>query len=49
MQDWRPYVTGEINGYTIACIHQEMMSTESRIVYGQQLKLLLEIEGVCIE
>jgi len=49
MQDWRPYVTGEINGCPIACIHQEMMSTESLILYRQQLKLLLETEGACIE
>jgi amino acid adenylation domain-containing protein len=49
MQDWRPYVTGNINSYPIACMHQEMMSTESLALYGQLLKALLETEGACIE
>ncbi|WP_256715326.1 thioesterase domain-containing protein, partial [Mycobacterium colombiense] len=49
MQDWRPYVTGNINSYPIACMHQEMMSTESLVLYGQLLKALLETEGACIE
>ncbi|ORA07455.1 thioesterase domain-containing protein, partial [Mycobacterium arosiense] len=49
MQDWRPYVTGDINDYLVDCVHQEMMSTESLTLYGQQLRLLLETEGACIE
>ncbi|BCZ25599.1 hypothetical protein MTY59_54540 [Mycobacterium senriense] len=48
-QSWRPYVAGNINSYPINCTHQEMMSTESLILFGQQLKLLLEIEGACME
>ena len=46
MQSWRPYVTGDINIYPIDCTHEEMMSTESLSLYGQQLKVLLEAEGV---
>jgi thioesterase domain-containing protein len=46
MQSWRPYVTGAINNYPIDCAHQEMLSTESLSLYGQQLKVLLEAEGM---
>jgi thioesterase domain-containing protein len=46
LQRWRPYITGGITIYPIDCTHQEMMSTESLILYGQQLKVLLEAEGV---
>ncbi|OBK66026.1 hypothetical protein A5653_20030 [Mycobacterium colombiense] len=42
LQRWRPYVTGDIAVYPIDCGHQEMMSIESLILYGQQLKVLLE-------
>ncbi|GFG95660.1 amino acid adenylation domain-containing protein [Mycobacterium timonense] len=45
MRSWRRYVTGEINSYPVDCAHQDMMSTESLIQYGQQLKVLLEAEG----
>ncbi|ORA13064.1 non-ribosomal peptide synthetase, partial [Mycobacterium arosiense] len=46
VQRWRPYVTGNINSYPIDCVHEEMMSTESLILYGPQLKALLEPECV---
>jgi thioesterase domain-containing protein/acyl carrier protein len=49
LQSWRPYVTGDINIYPIDCTHQEMMSAESLILYGQQLNMLLETEGARIE
>jgi thioesterase domain-containing protein len=39
---WRPYVTGEITEYPVDCGHLEMLSPESIIMYGKQLKLLLE-------
>ncbi len=42
-QSWRPYVTGDINSYPIDCTHQEMLSTESLSLYGQQLKVLTEV------
>ncbi|WP_179963642.1 amino acid adenylation domain-containing protein [Mycobacterium marseillense] len=45
MRSWRQYVAGEINSYPVDCTHQEMMSTESLVQYGQQLKVLLEAEG----
>ncbi|WP_155764474.1 non-ribosomal peptide synthetase, partial [Mycobacterium colombiense] len=46
LQRWRPYVTGDINSYPIDCVHEEMMSTESLTLYGQQLKVLLKAECV---
>lgn len=49
MQNWRPYVTGDINSYPIDCTHQEMMSTESLILYGQQLGDLLEAKDARIQ
>ena len=39
---WRPYVTGDITEYPVDCQHLEMLSPESIMVYGKQLKLLLE-------
>jgi amino acid adenylation domain-containing protein len=39
---WRPYVTGEITKYPVDCEHLEMLSPESIIMYGKQLKLSLE-------
>ncbi len=45
LRSWRPYVTGEISSYPVDCTHQQMMSTESLIQYGQQLKVVLEGGG----
>jgi amino acid adenylation domain-containing protein len=44
---WRPYVTGEITAYPVDCGHLEMLSPESIIMYGKQLKLLLEPATRC--
>ncbi|WP_297795810.1 hypothetical protein, partial [Mycobacterium sp.] len=49
LQSWRPYVTGDINSYPVDCGHQEMMSPESLVLYGEQLKVLLEREGARTE
>ena len=38
LQNWRPYVAGDITVYPIDCTHQEMLTTESLNVYGKQLK-----------
>ena len=38
LQSWRPYVAGDITGYSIDCTHQEMLTTESLSMYGKQLK-----------
>jgi thioesterase domain-containing protein/acyl carrier protein len=38
LQSWRPYVTGDITVYSIDCTHEEMLSTESLGMYGNQLK-----------
>ncbi|MCA2243768.1 amino acid adenylation domain-containing protein, partial [Mycobacterium sp. WUMAC-067] len=49
LQSWRPYVTGDINRYPVDCRHQEMMDPASLVLYGQQLKILLEPEGARAE
>ncbi len=49
LQSWRPYVTGDINSYPVDCGHQEMMSPESLVLYGEQVKILLEPEGARTE
>jgi thioesterase domain-containing protein len=41
-QNWRPYVAGDITVYSVDCEHDDMMTTESLDMYGQQLKLSLE-------
>jgi thioesterase domain-containing protein/acyl carrier protein len=43
LQNWRPYVAGDITVYPVDCGHNEMMTTESLGMYGQQLKLSLEV------
>ena len=42
LQTWRPYVAGDITGYSVDCTHYEMLNTGSLSMYGEQLKLLLE-------
>ena len=42
LQNWRPYVVGNITVYSVDCAHHEMMTTESLSMYGEQLKLSLE-------
>ena len=39
---WQPYVTGVITEHPVDCAHLEMLSPESIMMYGKQLKLLLE-------
>jgi thioesterase domain-containing protein/acyl carrier protein len=46
LQSWRPYGTGDIREYSVDCTHQEILTTESVNMYGEQLKVLLEPEGV---
>ncbi len=41
LQNWRQYVTGNITYYPVDCGHLEMLSPESIMMYGKQLKLLL--------
>ena len=38
LRSWRPYVAGDITMYSIDCTHQEMLTTESLSMYGEQLK-----------
>jgi amino acid adenylation domain-containing protein len=38
LQSWRPYVAGDITVYSVDCTHQEMLTTESVSMYGEQLK-----------
>ncbi|MGO8937364.1 MAG: thioesterase domain-containing protein [Mycobacterium sp.] len=42
LQDWRPYVAGDITEHLIDCTHEEMLTAESLSLYGQQLKFSLE-------
>jgi amino acid adenylation domain-containing protein len=42
LQDWRPYVAGDITEHSIDCTHEEMLTTESLSLYGEQLKFSLE-------
>ena len=42
LQSWRPYVAGDIAGYSVDCAHHEMLYTGPVSMYGQQLKLSLE-------
>ena len=42
LQNWRPYVAGDITVHSVHCAHDEMMTTESLSMYGEQLKLSLE-------
>jgi amino acid adenylation domain-containing protein len=43
LQEWRPYVAGDISEHSIGCTHEEMLTAESLSLYGQQLKLALEV------
>ena len=40
-QSWRPYVAGDITVHSIDCTHQEMMTTASLSIYGNQLRRLI--------
>ena len=42
LQNWQPYVAGDITVYPADCGHHEMMTTGSLSIYGEQLKLSLE-------
>jgi len=42
LQNWRPYVAGDITIHPVDCGHHGMMTTESLNKYGEQLKLALE-------
>jgi thioesterase domain-containing protein/acyl carrier protein len=41
LQSWRPYVAGDITVYSVDCTHNEMMTTGSLSIYGEQLKRAL--------
>jgi thioesterase domain-containing protein/acyl carrier protein len=38
LQSWRPYVAGNITVYPVDCSHNEILTTESVSMYGEQLK-----------
>jgi thioesterase domain-containing protein len=42
LQQWRPYVAGEITEHSIDCTHEEMLTAESLRLYGRQLQFSLE-------
>ncbi|WP_131816270.1 non-ribosomal peptide synthetase, partial [Mycolicibacterium porcinum] len=41
LDSWRPYVTGELDAYSVDCTHYEMFTARSLGEYGGQLRLLL--------
>ena len=41
LEEWRPYVAGDITEFAIDCTHEEMLTAESLSLYGQQLKFSL--------
>jgi thioesterase domain-containing protein/acyl carrier protein len=45
LQNWRPYVAGDITVYPVDCGHHDMMTVESLDMYGEQLKLSLEAKA----
>ena len=45
LQNWRPYVAGDITVHSVDCEHDEMMTTEALNMYAELLKLLLEGQG----
>jgi thioesterase domain-containing protein len=42
LQEWRPYVAGDITEHSIDCTHEDMLTAESLRLYGQQLKFSLD-------
>jgi thioesterase domain-containing protein len=42
LESWRPYVTGHITEYPIACRHEDMLTAESVSLYGQLLRSSIE-------
>ena len=42
LENWRQYVTGDITEHPVDCTHLEMLSPESIMLYGKQLRLSLE-------
>ncbi|WP_275580485.1 non-ribosomal peptide synthetase [Mycobacterium riyadhense] len=43
LQCWRPYVAGDIAEYSVDCTHDDMLTTESLSMYGEQLSGLLAL------
>ena len=41
LQSWRPYVAGDVTGWSVDCTHYEMLTIRSLSVYGERLKHLL--------
>jgi thioesterase domain-containing protein len=41
LQGWRPYVTGEIAIHDVDCTHEELLTTDSVIMYGKQLQHII--------
>jgi thioesterase domain-containing protein len=42
LEEWRPYVAGDITEFAVDCTHEEMLTAESLSLYGQQINFLLE-------
>jgi hypothetical protein len=42
LESWRPYVVGHITEHSIDCRHEDMLTSESLSLYGEQLKFSLK-------
>nr|WP_163787923.1 non-ribosomal peptide synthetase [Mycolicibacterium insubricum] len=42
VEDWRPYVSGDLTSGSVDCTHHEMFTERALREYGQSLRLLLE-------
>jgi hypothetical protein len=42
LDNWRPFVAGDIAAYSVDCSHHEMLTTDSLSMYGEQLKQYLD-------
>jgi thioesterase domain-containing protein len=42
LESWRPYIVGHITEHSIDCRHEDMLTSESLSLYGQQLKFSLK-------
>jgi len=42
LQSWRPFIAGKITEFSVDTTHEEMLTTESLTLYGDQLESALQ-------
>ncbi|ORA10675.1 hypothetical protein BST12_26510 [Mycobacterium angelicum] len=45
LQRWRPYIAGDVAEYSVDCTHDDMLTTGSLRMYGEQLRKLLALDS----